>query len=126
MFTHFSTPNEIAVALANEEPFAKRAMKSVAHFQPYSHWYINFDYFNSRLDDILFVGFTESLDTDFIKLKRILQIPENNNLPTDEVSAHRNPKDVDKSMDDQGVAALEKWYSEDIKFISLCREMMSK
>ena len=125
VFEHFSTPNEVAVSLANEQATAVMAMKSVQHFSHYSNWYVDFDYFKSRIDDILFVGFQESLDSDFIKLKSILGIPEEIKLPTDDVAAHKNPENVDKSIDADGIEALKEWYLEDAQFIELCKEIMS-
>ncbi len=124
-FEHFSTPNEVAASLANKQAAAVMAMKSVRHFCHYSNWYVSFDYFESRIDDILFVGFQESLDSDFAKLKSILGIPSKINLPSDDMAAHKNPRNVDKSIDARGIAALSEWYSEDAKFIELCKEIMS-
>ncbi|MCP3852506.1 MAG: sulfotransferase family 2 domain-containing protein, partial [Gammaproteobacteria bacterium] len=125
VFEHFSTPNEVAVSLANEQESAIIAMKSVQHFSRYKKWYVDFDYFKSRVEDILLIGFQESLDSDFERLKSILGIPEEINLPVDDVAAHKNPKNVDKSIDENGIEALKKWYSEDAKFIELCKEIMS-
>lgn len=129
IFEYFSSPNEIAVALSNprssNHELAIMAMKHVQHFKQYDKWYINFDYFDSRLDDILFIGFQESLGTDFIKLKNILGISEEVNLPTDDVVAHKNPIDIDRSIDKNGIEALQEWYSEDYEFISLCKDLMS-
>lgn len=125
VFEHFSTPNEVAVSLASEQASAKMAMKCVQHFSRYSKWYVDLDYFKSRTDDILFIGFQESLDSDFERLKSILGIPEEINLPTDDTTAHRNPNNVDKSIDENGIEALKKWYLEDTKFIELCKEIMS-
>ena len=129
VFEHFSTPNEVAISLGNDQStdhsLAIMAMNSVGHFKRYNKWYIDFGYFKSRLHDIIFIGFQESLDDDFIKLKSILEIPQDIALPTDDISAHRNPKEIDKSIDESGVSALRAWYSEDILFISLCKEIMS-
>lgn len=128
VFEHFSTPNEIAVSLANKQlsdhKLAIMAMKNVQHFKLYKEWYVDFDYYKSRLDDVLFIGFQESLDDDFIKLKSILEIPHDINLPTDDILAHRNPKDIDKFIDEIGILALREWFLEDYKFISLCKEIM--
>lgn len=128
VFEHFTTPNEIAVSLANERAedhaLAIMAMQSVQHFKPYKEWYVDFDYFESRFEDILFVGFQESLDADFMKLKKILKIPQSITLPTDDIIAHRNPKDINKSIDEKGVKALIKWYSDDYRFMSLCKGKM--
>jgi hypothetical protein len=128
VFEHFATPNEIAISLANDQSedhsLAKMAMESVQHFKPYSKWYVDFDYFKLRLDDILFIGFQESLDADFMALKNILKIPQDITLPTDDIIAHRNPKGIDKSICENGIEALREWYSDDLKFISLCKEIM--
>lgn len=126
IFEHFSTPNEIAVSLASNQELALKAMNNIQHFRRYNEWFIDFDYFNSRLEDILFIGFQESLNEDFEKLKKILEIPQNTTLPTDDVTAHKNPVNVDKTMDEKGLSALREWYAEDFKFISLCKEIMSK
>ena len=57
VFEHFSTPNEIAVSLANEHSdnhvLAVTAMKSVPHFKAYRKWYIDIDYFKSRFEDVV-------------------------------------------------------------------------
>ena len=126
VFEHFSTPNEIAVSLGNEQSnnhaIAIIAMKKVQHFEPYNKWYIDIDYFKSRLDDLLFVGFQESLDADFVTLKSILKIPHEVALPTDDIGAHRNPTGINKLIDERGIAALMDLYSEDYKFLFLCKK----
>lgn len=124
VFEKYSTPNEVAVALARQDVSAIMALKNVQHFRCYDKWYGDLDYFQSRIDDILFVGFQESLDEDFFKLKSILDIPEEIRLPTDDIAAHKNPKNVDKFIEPNGITALNEWYAEDAKFIRLCKELM--
>ena len=127
-FENFSTPNEVAVALADKNSpkhkLAIKAMKSVQHFTQYKQWYISFEYFQSRKEDILFVGFQESLNDDFETLKEILELPEDSILPSGDKEAHKNPADVDKNIEDRGVQALKEWYAEDYKFYSLCKETL--
>ena len=129
VFEHFSTPNEIATSLANKHSddyaLAIIAMENVQHFKSYSKWYVDFDYFKSRLDDVLFIGFQESLDADFVKLKSILEIPQKINLPTDDIAAHRNPKGINKFIGEHGMQALRAWFQEDYEFISLSKKIMS-
>ena len=129
VYEHFATPNALAGALANEQAgdhaLALLAMKSVQHLVRYKQWYIDFDYFRSRAADIPFVGFQESLDADFAALKTILEIPPDTALPTDDVGAHRNPKDLDKKIDEVGMRALRAWYADDFTFVSMCRELMA-
>jgi len=129
VFETFITPNQIAISLANElsknHALSIMAMKTVRHFKPYKKWYGDFEYFQSRIEDIIFIGFQESLDSDFIELKSILGIPESVSLPIDDIAAHKNPKNLDKSIEESGISALNHWYSDDFEFISLCKEIMS-
>lgn len=129
VFEVFETPNQLACALADETSglhlLAFEAMGSIEHLRTYQQWYKNFGYFRSRFNDIFFVGFQESLDDDFYLLKAILGIPEVAALPVDDVIAHRNPKNLDRSIEPHGIAKLREWYSEDHEFVSLCRDLMS-
>jgi len=128
VFEKFNTPNEVAIALADSfSPYhglSLLAMEGVQHFRPYRDWYINCAYFESRSNDILFVGFQESLESDFSKLKKILEIPKDALLPTDDVNAHKNPINLDKSIDKESRIALEKWYDNDFIFIEKCKMLM--
>ncbi len=127
VFAAFSTPAELASALLEptheHHDVARMAMKRVMHLRQYRFWYGDLDYFRSRLDDILFVGFQESLDADFAILKGILSIPATELLPTDDVSAHRNPADLDRYIPPEGISCLRQWYAEDYEFIELCRSL---
>lgn len=130
VFEIFKTPNNMACSLADQNSkqhsLSIKAMKSIQHFTPYKKWYIDFEYFNSRIEDVLYIGFQESLTTDFAELVNTLELPQSVAiLPTDDIAAHKNPKDLDKVIDKNGVLALRDWYSDDIKFISLCKRAMS-
>jgi hypothetical protein len=125
VFEAFSTPNAIACALADGNDDAIEAMTSIQHFRMYKCWYKDFDYFESRMQDILFIGFQETLSDGFFELKSILGIPENILLPTDDIIAHKNPDNLNKSIEKRGISALEKWYKNDLVFYSMCKELMS-
>jgi hypothetical protein len=119
----------MAVSLADKESkghvLAVMAMENILHFKRYEKWYVDFEYFHTRSEDILFIGFQESLETDFNQLKSILKIPLAMALPTDDLNAHRNQKSADKRLDESAIAALKEWYSDDFRFIALCKEIMS-
>ena len=127
IFTIFETPNELALALSDNSSIhyslASKAMDYIQHLKHYDNWYSDFDYFNSRLEDIFFIGFQESLDEDFIKLKEKLLLDTSCALPTDDIGAHRNPKGLDKHLDNIGKEALLIHYEEDIKFYELCKSL---
>jgi hypothetical protein len=130
VFKTFNTPNQLACSLADKNSkqhlLSIKAMKHVQHFKPYKKWYGNTEYFKYRIGDILHIGFQESLNADFANLICILGLPESISLPSDDVAAHRNPVDVDKSIDALGILALQEWFAEDFEFITICKELMSK
>lgn len=130
-FNQFATPNSLGHALADNESEryrdAARAMKEIYHVRSsYYDWFGDDQYFTSRVDDILYIGFQESLSDDFITLKRTLGLPEDAALPTDDVGAHRNPASVDKRIDEIANKALHKWYEKEYHFINLCKKMISE
>lgn len=100
-------------------------MDIVTHLRCYNRWYVDFEYFQSRVNDIFYIGFQESLDRDFSTLKSQLGIPDECALPQDDISAHRNPVSLDKYIEPHGITALKEWYMEDLEFISICRAIMS-
>jgi Sulfotransferase family len=127
-FEHFGSPNELAGALSSDDPQqktnAEAAMRSILHVKdPYWSWFESEDYFASRLPDLFFVGFQEQLSSDFEILKAKLEL-EDIALPQDEVHAHRNPADLDKSLDERAVTNLKNWYAADFRFVDLCRKLV--
>jgi hypothetical protein len=125
-FERFATPQELARALSSanseERNAAIDAMRSIGHVKHgYSHWLGNEAYFLSRLADIFFIGFQETLARDFEILKAKLALPESLALPRDEIDAHRNPEHLDRKLDTASIENLAAWYAEDLKLVELLR-----
>lgn len=130
-FKHFSTPNQLAMALSSsnteEKEKAIAAMKSIKHVNnSYWKWFDNEEYFKSRLSDIFFIGFQENLIEDFEILKSKLSLPKDTKLPSGEASAHRNPASLDRTLTDEAIENLKQWYKDDFRFILLCQEVICK
>ena len=97
-------------------------MKSIEHVRDsYWKWFESEEYFLSRMDDIVFIGFQENLSQDFETVRLKLGLPQGVSLPTDEVLAHKNPAHLDKTLNYRAVENLKHWYAEDIKFYAQCR-----
>jgi hypothetical protein len=127
-FARFETPNALALALdspdAETRQAAQDAMKSIHHInKSYWFWFKDEATLRSRRDDILLIGFQETLDQDFAALKRMLDLPDTILLPHDDVSAHRNKADVDKRLDEEAIRNLKTWYQKDYEFIELCKSL---
>ncbi len=126
----FATPNDLALALGrtsgDPDSPAVRAMSAVKHLGHYNFWYGDIDTFKSRVSDILYIGFQDSLDTDFENLRRILGLGQEIQLPKDDIGAHRNDPGLDRSLDPEAREALESWYAEDYAFFDYCRMLHRK
>lgn len=128
-FEYFDTPNQLAIALsstdAEEKTRSQKAMKSIQHVRnSYWEWFESEEYLKSRLSDIFFIGFQEHLTEDFEILKSKLGLSESVELPNDNIQAHRNPTNLDKTLKYKAIENLKHWYKDDYKFISLCKEII--
>ena len=127
-FNNFDSPNQLALALSSknliEKEKAEHAMKSIGHVRNlYWEWFENADYLCSREPDILFIGFQETLTEDFEILKLKLNLPKNLMLSNDEKASHRTPEHMDKSLENEAIINLQKWYKDDYKVIDICNNM---
>jgi hypothetical protein len=126
-FRQFHTPNDLAGALSSKSPSTRkaaiRAMKTISHVNSsYWDWFENEAYFLSRIRDILFIGFQETLDEDFAALRKMLWLPETIDLPKDDFHAHRSPGEQDTYLGEEALQNLREWYAADYEFIRLCKE----
>jgi hypothetical protein len=130
-FSQFKTPNELATALSsndvNKRESAIRAMKNIRHVNSsFLDWFDSEPYLLSRLDDIFFFGFQETLDEDFRRLKGKLGIPQHVALPTNDIQTHRTPKELDTELNKTAIMNVKSWYSQDYKFLQLCKQLSDK
>lgn len=128
-FEYFKTPNQLALALSStdneERSKATIAMHSISHVRShYWDWFKDETYFLSRVKDIFYIGFQETLQDDFEILKRKLQLPGVASLPIDEVHTHRNPTNVDKKLDMESILNLKNWYAKDYEFMEFSRKFI--
>jgi hypothetical protein len=127
-FTRFATPNDLALGLSAEDAgrraHAEEAMRSIEHVRDGLRvWLGSESTLRSRLPDILFIGFQETLATDFERLVSRLGLKASVRLPDDDVAAHRNPRDRDRTLAPAAVENLRRWYAADLSLYELCREL---
>ena len=63
------------------------------------------------------------MEEDFETLKKVLQITEDIKLPTDDIRAHRSPKDCDRYLSDEAKKNLINWYEKDFQFFEISKGM---
>ena len=130
-FGRFKTAGALALALSSSDPeeaqFAHAAMRNIGHVRNgYWTWFENEEYFRSRERDLFFIGFQERLADDFEILKSKLGLPRHLALPGDDVQAHVNPRGLDRTLRDEAVANLHRWYAADFRFVDLCHELIQE
>ncbi len=131
IFERFATPNALALALssenAEERAAAESAMRGIRHVREhFAQWFGSETDFLTRLPDIFFIGFQETLAEDFEKLKTKLGLPAGILLPTGEVAAHKTPENFDKKLSSPAVENLQRWYRDDIRFYQLCQKLVAE
>ncbi len=117
-FNWFSTPGELAEALADPYGRSRRrarvAMRSISHLRWHmTDWTGGPAYLHAHLDNVLFFARQESLDEDWEELKAMLGIPRHHMLPGDPKVAHRGEYPRDAPISERGLAALREWYADD-------------
>lgn len=108
-FDMFDTANDLALALSSplrrRRKSAERAMDAIQHVRSFqAGWVGAKSFFRFRCRDLLFIGFQENLSQGFEELKHILSLPDEVAIPTDDLSAHRNPRYLNKHLDKQSKA----------------------
>ena len=119
-FQHFPTANKLAETLfeTHQQKIVEQAMADIRHInQTYAYWFDNIEYISSRIKDLIFVGFQETFNSDFERLKKLIQLPKYIHIPQDDIKSHRTPKNYDTFLSDKSVVNLKKWYSQDYEFI---------
>ena len=130
-FQHFSTPNQLASSLCSpderEKARAQKVMRTMQHVRSsYWEWFESEEYFRSRLSDIFFIGFQETLAADFDALRCKLGLPDSVKLPDSDLHAHRTPRHLDKTLEDEAAENIRRWYEDDYRFLRLCKELVAQ
>lgn len=124
-FSHFPSPDRLGRALSSEDvgerARAFAAMAVIRHVRDsYWDWFVNWEYLESRADDILMILWFPDLTPMFPRLRDLLGLPSTVTLPDDDLNTHRSPKDADRTLSDLARSNLEHWYGRDYAFIDLC------
>lgn len=126
-FYNFKTPNQLAVSISHKDKVIRKkaikAMNNIKHVNTsYWDWFGEPNYFLSRIGDLIFVINQKKLDYDFIKLKKILKIPDKNKLPKDNLNQRKSPSEHNKNLEPKAIENLNNWYLKDYEFIRLLKE----
>lgn len=124
-FAHFKTPNALAEGLGSDDPeireVAVGSMMSIMHLRrSYEHYLGSVALLEQEKDRIHFIGATESFDDDFSLMRRMLRIPDDIVLPTDDYGAHRTPDGFERTVSDAGRRNVRDYYQTDFAIYDWC------
>ena len=114
-FGRFDSANLLGEALISQDPEvredAKRAMNGIRHIKDgYPRWLGSFKSFLAAVPSVTYIGFQESLNTDFENMKKLCGWPNELELPIEDVRAHRNPyQRDDKNLSDLARQGINSW-----------------
>ena len=123
----FETANHLAESLYCEDSeirlAAESAMNSIEHVNTfYSDWFRSPEYFTTRESDAFYIGFQESLESDFENLKQLLGLPKATSLPDlSSKAANKNRHPLDKSLTTKAKENLARWYADDYAFYAFAK-----
>jgi hypothetical protein len=121
-FSHFSTANQLAEALAKQEPRAISAMAAISHIRQTLVYFLgSIELLERERDRILFIGEQERFDADLAMLRELLRVNPSIITPTDDIGAHRNPSHMQRELSDMAARAVTAWYDEDYRILEWCR-----
>lgn len=125
-FAIFSSPNELAEALPSRDE-ARTAMRDIQHVnEPLSDWFPSAEAVEARREDVIWIGLTETLASDFEQVKYLLSLPANVALPADEVAAHRTPQGYSTGLSERGHRNIANWYRDDINLFHAVKDLREK
>ena len=130
-FRIFSNADQLARALSSDDremkAKAEKAMRNMLHISTvYNYWFGDLDYFKSRIKDILFIGFQESLEEDFEVLKDKIFLPKSLALPRGNIQSHQIPEQFDRTLSELATKNLKEWYRADYEFLNFCKQLRTK
>lgn len=127
IFTRWPTPQSLLDSLGSDDTAeradAEFAMGRIRHVHRMSERIGRLADFQERQDHIVYIGRQETLANDWQQLRRLLELPDDAQLPTDPVRAHRGSTKDNRHFDDRQMATLREWYAEDYAIVAWAEQL---
>lgn len=136
-FDLFRSAESLALSLSSKDAerreLADFAMRNISHVRTsFYDWFESDEYFDSRRDDLLFIGFQETLERDFNYLAKLLGLPDGTGLPCDGVMSNKSSTIANQHeraayrLSAQAIDNLNDWFSRDLHFYRKCTALASQ
>lgn len=123
-FSRHKEPNDLAEALSSDNANAclnaRADMQSISHVKDQlTKWLVSPEFLEANRDILFYVGTTETMDEDVVKLFAKMGVTPPDKNPDDE-TRHATPAEFSRDLSDKAVANLSQWYAKDIEIYEWC------
>lgn len=134
-FGRFTTPNQLAEALSSANAATRdaagHAMNSIWHAKYHlSYWLDSVAFLEKHRHHIWYIGEQRHLGEDIERIKSLLELPAEVELPTDDIDTHRTPSGFSTELSPEGRRNIENWYRYDYPVYRWCesarKELIAK
>jgi hypothetical protein len=124
-FEQFKTPNALAEALNADDgdikASAEQAMENIQHVKkPLARYIGPLSLLESEQKRLFFIGDQKQLSSDFAILKKAIGLRDDINLPEEDVSIHKAPDGLDRTLSETAIANLRRHYQDDYPIYEWC------
>jgi hypothetical protein len=123
-FERFPTPQALAEGLGSDDEetrtAAQQAMKAIQHIRGIRRFLKSPEHVMEHRRQIAYIGRQETLDDDWHRIRALLELPEDLELPADPKKAHRRQGSGDPALDANAEAILRRYYRPDYQIIQAC------
>ena len=96
-------------------------MNGIRHLRrAYEHYLDSVELLEKEKDRIYFIAATETFDSDFALMRKLLRVAEDIELPTDDYGAHRTPEGFEKTVSELGRKNVQDHYKTDYEIYNWC------
>ena len=123
-FERFPTPQSLAEGLGSDDDevrkAAEQAMKAIQHIRGIRRFLQSPEHVMEHRKQIAYIGRQETLDDDWKRIRALLELPEDIELPSDPKKSHRRQPSAEPALDPQAEAILRRYYTPDYEIIAAC------
>ena len=126
-FERFPTPQSLAEGLGSPDRETRRAalaaMKAIQHIRGIRRFLGSPKQVMSHRRQIAYIGRQETLDDDWQRIRTLLELPEEIELPSDPKKAHRRAPSGEPALDARAEEILRDYYRPDYDIIAACERL---
>ena len=126
-FERFSTPQALAEGLGSDDEETRKAaedaMKAIQHIRGIRRFLGSPKQVMAHRRQIAYIGRQETLDDDWHRIRALLELPEEIELPSDPKKAHRRTPSSDPALDPRAEEILRGYYRQDYEIIAACERL---